>query len=82
MSQAKATFQARNNDGELAPLTVRVGDYVGFKSDIEQYGAIISIKPTSYGDFALTLYNQNGFEGHYIGGDTKTVVRSSDIWVD
>ena len=78
MTTARATFLDRHGD----QVSVQVGDYVGFKSDIEQYGAIISIKPTGYGDFDLTLYNQNGFEGHYIGGQEKTVVRASDVWTE
>lgn len=56
---------------------VEVGDYVGFKSDIEQSGKVIAID----GDW-LTLENENGFEGHYIGGNTTTRVHASDCWID
>lgn len=76
-SKAKATFIDRHGDEQ----TVRVGDYVGFKADIEQYAAIISITPRGYGRFDLKVYNQNGLEGYHAGSDTA-VVCSSDIWVE
>jgi hypothetical protein len=46
--------------------TVKVGDWVGFKSDIEQSGQIVEIKK-SYMGHSLVL-----FSGGYIGGDTVT----------
>jgi hypothetical protein len=56
---------------------VKVGDDVSFKSDIEQSGRIYKIE----GD-KLYLENPYGFEGDYIGGDTTTVVRARDCWID
>jgi Tfp pilus assembly protein PilP len=56
---------------------VKVGDWVGFKSDIEQYGQITKIN----GD-QLTLKNENGFEGSYIGGQTITVQQANRCWID
>jgi len=56
---------------------VKIGDYVSFKSDIEQSGRIIAINGTD-----LTLENENGFDGGYIGGDTITIERASDCWID
>lgn len=62
---------------------VKVGDWVGFKSDIEQSGRITAIVKAPYGHGAeLTLRNDNGFDGGYIGGHTTTTVRSTDCWVD
>ena len=62
---------------------VKVGDWVGFKSDIEQYGRITQVKQGVYhGQFYLTLENPNGFSGEYIGGQTVTVERNDDCWVD
>ena len=58
-------------------VTVKVGDYVCFKCDIEQSGRISKID----GD-RLTLVSEYGFQGHYIGGDTTTVERASDCWVE
>jgi len=69
------TANIKNFEGEY--ITVKVGDYVGFKCDIEQGGKIIKIEGNS-----LTLQNENGFSGEYIGGDTITVEQASDCWVD
>lgn len=59
---------------------VKVGDWVSFKSDIEQSGKIIKIKP-GFGD-TLVLENLNGFQGDYIGGETVTQVSARDCWVE
>jgi hypothetical protein len=56
---------------------VKVGDWVGFKCDIEQYGKIVRIS----GDL-LTLHNADGFDGAYIGGDTHTVEQASRCWLE
>ena len=61
--------------------TVKVGDWVGFKSDIEQSGQIVEIKK-SYMGYSLVLENKTGFSGDYIGGDTITTEQASDCWVD
>lgn len=61
--------------------TVKVGDWVGFKSDIEQGGQIIEIKK-SYRGVSLVLENKSGFSGGYIGGKTITTELASDCWVD
>ena len=56
---------------------IEVGDWVGFKCDIEQYGNIKSIQR---GRNTLILTNEDGFDGDYIGGDTETLVSFEDIW--
>ena len=61
--------------------TVKIGDYVGFKCDIEQYGKIVKIQKTGFGT-QLTLENKNGFDGEYIGGDTVTIQMAEDCWID
>lgn len=61
---------------------VKVGDWVGFKSDIEQSGRIVAIKPgNGYGGPDLVLENPSGFSGDYIGGMKRTEVRASDCWL-
>ena len=60
---------------------VKIGDWVSFKSDIEQSGQIVDIKKTYMGT-ALTLENKHGFSGDYIGGDTITTEEASDCWID
>ena len=62
-------------------VEVVVGDYVGFKSDIEQSGKIVEIKK-SYIGVSLVLQNNNGFSGDYIGGDTITTQLARDCWID
>lgn len=62
--------------------TVSVGDVVCFKSDIEQSGFIVQIRTDSFGKPELILENEYGFHGDYIGGQTRTVQRASDCWVE
>ena len=61
--------------------TVRVGDYVCFKCDIEQTGRIAGISNGVSG-IVLILENINGFQGDYIGGDTMTKQMARDCWID
>jgi len=58
--------------------TVKVGDYVSFKCDIEQGGTIYKIE----GDRLFLQAGPNGFEGGYIGGQDTTIQRASDCWID
>ena len=57
---------------------VRVGDWVSFKSDIEQSGQIQAVLSGG----RLVLVNPNGFQGDYIGGLHSTIQRASDCWLD
>ena len=57
---------------------VQVGDWVCFKSDIEQSGQIEAV--LSGGRLVLT--NPNGFQGDYIGGLHSTIQRACDCWVE
>ena len=61
---------------------VGIGDWVSFKSDIEQSGQIIKIRNNWMGSTELVLENFNGFSGDYIGGTTQTVQRAVDCWVE
>lgn len=70
-----------NDQGET--VTIKVGDFVGFKSDIEQGGQVSAIRRKSYGTgYTLTLTNENGFEGGYIGGETVTEEDADRVWTD
>ena len=60
---------------------VGIGDWVCFKSDIEQSGQIVQIKKNLYGKFELVLENLRGFSGEYIGGQTRTIERADDCWL-
>jgi hypothetical protein len=57
---------------------VRVGDWVSFKSDVEQSGRIEAI----LSEGRLVLTNPNGFQGDYIGGLDSTIQRAVDCWLD
>ena len=61
---------------------VSIGEFVGFKSDIEQSGKIISIKADMSGRAVLTLEDEDGFSGDYIGGQTITTELAGDCWVE
>jgi len=61
---------------------VTIGDYVSFKSDIEQGGTITGIKRNMMGNMELTLEDEDGFEGGYIGGCTQTTQMAVDCWID
>ena len=61
--------------------TVTIGDWVGFKADIEQSGQIVDIK-SSYMGHSLVLENKGGFHGDYIGGQTITTELASDCWLE
>ncbi|MBM4179633.1 MAG: hypothetical protein FJ211_09940 [Ignavibacteria bacterium] len=71
-------MQATTVEGQI----IRVGDYVSFKSDIEQYGQVIEIRLGILGGVDLVLENTNGFTGEYIGGATRTTQRAVDCWLD
>ena len=55
---------------------VNVGDWVGFKCDIEQCGRVKEIQRRG----ALIVENKNGFDGDYIGGDTEALVGFDEVW--
>lgn len=57
---------------------VQVGDWVSFKSDIEQSGKIEAILSGN----RLVLTNPNGFQGDYIGGLETTVQQAVDCWIE
>ena len=62
--------------------TVKVGDWVCFKSDVEQCGQVAEIKRDMWGKDILILRNKNGFDGDYIGGQECTQERAEDCWIE
>jgi hypothetical protein len=56
---------------------VQIGDFVGFKSDIEQYGKIVKINGSN-----LLLKASSTFSGDYIGGEEFTTVDAANCWID
>ena len=56
---------------------VKIGDFVGFKSDYEQYGKIVKIQGSN-----LVLKASSTFSGDYIGGQEFTTVYAPDCWID
>ena len=59
---------------------VGVGDAVGFKCDIEQVGGIVAIKRGPYDRVTLIVENSDGFDGEYIGGETRTEIDAREAW--
>jgi hypothetical protein len=75
----KTTSSARRcSVAKVEGQTVKVGDYVSFKCDIEQGGVIYKIE----GDRLFLQAGSDGFEGGYIGGQDTTVQIASDCWLD
>lgn len=65
---------------KVAGREVKKGDWICFKSDIEQGGYLIGIREGH--PVELLLENQNGFDGAYIGGQTSTTVWAEDCWLN
>jgi len=79
-SHLKETIMAksitiRNKYGER--ITIKKGDYVGFKRDVEQCGCVKKIQGTE-----LTLTSSDGFNGNYIGGQTEIQIDAKQVWLD
>jgi len=68
-----------NTQIKIGSNLVGLGDYVGFKCDVEQGGKVIGIDSSRR---RFLLENVNGFAGGYIGGDTETYVDFRDCWTD
>lgn len=64
-------------DEEEVLVDVKVGDVVGFKCDIEQYGKIIKIDGER-----LTLEASDHFRGEYIHGEKTTTEWARDCWIE
>jgi len=65
---------------EAPKATVKVGDWVDFKSDHEQSGRITKIESHRYGT-RLHLHNPEGFGGEYLRYAKNTVVEAGDCWI-
>ncbi len=63
----------RDADGN----SIKVGDQVGFKCDVELSGQIISIEKGK-----CTLYNRDGFGGSYLRYATTTVEDADRVWLE
>ena len=59
---------------------VHIGDHVGFKSDIEQSGKIVSIQGKGK-DAILELYSKDGFQGDYLRYDQYTEEPARECWL-
>jgi hypothetical protein len=70
---------ARDAEGNA----LKVGDRVGFKSDVEQYGKIKKIRGSgSRAQLTLVPLGSGTFEGDYIGGQRVTDVIAGDVDID
>ena len=59
---------------------VKIGDWVGFKSDHEQYGKIVDIEGCGK-NAILKLHDPDGFSGDYLRYDTHTSVEAKRCWL-
>jgi hypothetical protein len=62
-----------DGDGE----EIKLGDSVGFKSDTEQVGEVISL--LAYGK--VELYDPNGFSGSYLRYAKTTIEEAKRCWL-
>lgn len=68
-----------DSDGE--EVTVKVGDFVGFKCDIEQSAEVVKIEPhDTHGAKFTVKAPPDGFAGHYIGRNDFHEVYGSEVW--
>ena len=73
---------------KAARSTLKVGDCISFKCDIEQSAEIVKINRSrhSWNGTTVTSYTvkapPDGFSGHYIGRDDFYEVDEDDVWVD
>lgn len=66
-------------------VTVKIGDSIFFKSDVEQSAEVIEIQvnrnnPWSEGYIFIVKAPADGFSGHYIGRQDTAEVYSEDIF--
>lgn len=67
----------RQEDGERTdPTTVKVGDWIGFKCDVEQHAEVIEIRRDSF----VVKAPIDGFAGHYIGRSRTHEIYFNEIF--
>mgnify|MGYP003659391192 CR=1 FL=1 len=60
-------------------VEIKIGTVVFFKCDIEQAGVVVDF--CKYNEKAI-IENKHGFDGEYIGGQTKTTMDFEDLSVE
>jgi len=68
--------QGSGTMADFPRATVKVGDWISFKSDIEQSGQITKIEGNR-----LHLYNEHGFRGDYLRYAKTTIEDARDCWI-
>lgn len=68
--------QMKHLDGD--GVEIKVGDTVGFKSDTEQSGEVISLLPHG----KVELYNEHGFSGAYLQYAKVATEEASRCWIE
>lgn len=63
------------------PNDLKVGDYVGFKYDVEQSGPIVKIRRDHYGPI-FTVRATDGGYAEESGGEAYVDFRFDDLWFD
>ena len=75
-------MQFTNQFNETKEVTIGQ-TWVGFKCDIEQTGKVVDTYYANNGCSRvlwLVLENEIGFEGGYIGGQTRTEIPAEETW--
>ncbi len=75
MSKQSTTIINRHDES----IEINVGDWVGFKSDYEQSGQVVSIEGSGR-SARVRLHDDNGFGGEYLRYATDTTVLGEDIF--
>ena len=70
----------KNMNGET--VTTKIGDYISFKSDIEQSARVVEITSDRWTDNPVFIVEApaDGFSGHYIGREDFAEVNGADTW--
>jgi len=75
----KPVIEDNISEATVDGKTVKIGDIVHFKSDVEQRGRILSI---SGDNLTLKSTSDRGFSGDYIGGSPTTIQSARDCWIE
>ena len=62
------------------PAIYKVGQVVGFKSDVEQYGTIVEVREDRYNATEYKVKASDRFHGEYIGGQEYTLIYEDQIF--
>ena len=74
--------EQRAKEAKEVAATLKVGDHIGFKSDVEQCAEITKINRSRDGLSFTVKAPPDGFSGSYIGRCDFYEVYEGDLWID